>query len=90
MAKPGGVNLLNRKYFYGKDYNPVEHHLNQVGLQPHSPTLSTTYAGRLLCRHKHFQLHVMGSSIVPMMEIIIRDETFTEAQNLLPQRFCNI
>ena len=43
FAKSGGAILLERKYFYGKKLNPMEHPLNQVGLQPHSPTLSAAY-----------------------------------------------
>ena len=43
LSKSGGTNLLNKNYFYGKNLNPMEHSQNQVGLQPHSPTLSAAY-----------------------------------------------
>ena len=43
-GKPGGANLLHRKYFYGKKLKSYETPLNEAGLQPHSPTLSAAYA----------------------------------------------
>ena len=41
MAKPGGANLLIRKYLYGKKSYGIP--LKQTGLQSHSPTLSAAY-----------------------------------------------
>ena len=47
VAKSGGAKYWREKYFYGKKSNPIyvwsARSWNQVGLQPHSPTLYCLY-----------------------------------------------
>ena len=44
MAKSGGANILRRKYFYGKNLNPMEHLYNSGGVAAlYSSTLSAAY-----------------------------------------------
>ena len=48
MTKSGGANLLTKQYFYCKNLKSYGALLNEMGLQPHSPTLSAAYTCYIL------------------------------------------